>query len=203
MKSFYVEGNSPLHRLPARLKLIFLALAAIGLFLNQSIAVSLACLCFAIVVVLASGLSARAAFLRLRPVFLTILLVGLLTLLTSGSAQAAVTVLRLATLVLLATAITATTSMAAFIDEVTAFATPFERLGLVRAADIGLAIGLVIRFVPDIVERYRILREAHLCRGLAVRPATLLVPLIIHTLRQADSIADAIDARGIRSHEKP
>ena len=88
--------------------------------------------------------------------------------------------------------------MSAFIDEITALAMPLERLGLLKAADIGLAIGLVIRFVPEILDRYDAIREAHQARGIKVRLATTLTPLIILTLRDADNIAAAIDARGIR-----
>jgi len=33
-----------------------------------------------------------------------------------------------------------------------------------------------------------------------VRPTTVLMPLIILTLRDADNIAAAIDARGVRRH---
>ncbi len=68
------------------------------------------------------------------------------------------------------------------------------------ADDVGLAVGLVLRFVPEILGRYQAIREAHTARGLKVRPMTLLAPLIILTLRDADKIAAAIDARGFRRH---
>ncbi|MGO7565317.1 CbiQ family ECF transporter T component, partial [Rhizobium johnstonii] len=80
---------------------------------------------------------------------------------------------------LLAATVTATTSITEFIDEVTALARPLERTGWVQADDIGLALGLVLRFVPEIVGRYQAIREAHNARGLKVRPTTLLAPLII------------------------
>jgi biotin transport system permease protein len=67
-----------------------------------------------------------------------------------------------------------------------------------KAADISLAIGLVLRFVPEIAARYEGLKEAHRARGLPVRLSQILGPLIISTLKDADSIAQAIDARGIR-----
>jgi biotin transport system permease protein len=85
-------------------------------------------------------------------------------------------------------------------DEITALARPLERIGWVKADDIGLAVGLVLRFVPEIIARYHAISEAHAARGLKVRPATILTPLIILTLRDADNIAAAIDARGIRRH---
>jgi biotin transport system permease protein len=70
----------------------------------------------------------------------------------------------------------------------------------VRAADVSLAVGLVIRFVPEILARYGEIAAAHKARGLPVRPLTLLVPLVILTLKDADTIAMAIDARGFRRH---
>lgn len=99
---------------------------------------------------------------------------------------------------LLAASVTATTGIGDFIDEITLAAMPLERLCILQAADVGLSIGLVIRFVPEVVSRYQTIREAHFARGLKVRPLTVAVPLIILTLRSADEIAAAIDARGIR-----
>jgi biotin transport system permease protein len=99
-----------------------------------------------------------------------------------------------------AAAVTATTTIAEFIDEITLLARPLERIGLVQANDVGLAVGLVVRFVPEILGRYQAIKEAHAARGIKVRPVTLLAPLIILTLRDADNIAAAIDARGIRRH---
>ncbi|PLU73700.1 transporter, partial [Sinorhizobium medicae] len=80
--------------------------------------------------------------------------------------QVAALVLRLMALVLFAAAVTATTTIGAFMDEVTVLLRPLERLGLLRAADVGLALGLVLRFVPDIFARYQALAEAHRARGL-------------------------------------
>ena len=54
---------------------------------------------------------------------------------------------------------------------------------------------------PEVLGRYQAIRDAHDARGLKVRPMTLAVPLIILTLKNADDIAAAIDARGIRGHK--
>nr|WP_272211873.1 energy-coupling factor transporter transmembrane component T [Marinicella sp. W31]MDC2877763.1 energy-coupling factor transporter transmembrane component T [Marinicella sp. W31] len=143
-------------------------------------------------------LKPRQAFARLVPIGAAILLVGGFNLIFNPWLVAALSVLRLSALMFLAAAITASTPVPAFIDTVTRWAMPLERAGLLRAADIGLAIGLVIRFVPDILSRYGAIRDAHRARGIRFRPAGAIVPLIILTLRDADSIADAIDARGIR-----
>jgi biotin transport system permease protein len=145
-----------------------------------------------------TGLGWREIVLRLRPVLLTILAIAVFSALFVSLEDATVVVLRLTSLTLLATAVTATVSIAQFIDEITLAARPLEKTGLMRAADIGLAVGLVIRFVPEIIHRYSAIRDAHLARGIPARMHTMIVPLIILTLKDADAIADAIDARGFR-----
>ena len=61
-----------------------------------------------------------------------------------------------------------------------------------------VSLGLVLRFVPEISGRYEALKEAHAARGIPVKLSRMLGPLIISTLKDADRIAEAIDARGIR-----
>jgi biotin transport system permease protein len=200
MQSLYVEGNSPMHRLSPRVKLVSLAVFGVVLFVSQNIALLCGFVLLTAVVYRTTGLPLGEGLRRLRPVLLTIAVVALFNLLFNPWQAALVPVLRLTALMLLAAAVTATTSIAAFIDEVTALARPLERTGFVQADDIGLALGLVLRFVPEIVGRYQAIREAHKARGLKVRPTSLLAPLIILTLRDADNVAAAIDARRIRRH---
>ncbi|MBB3915210.1 MULTISPECIES: energy-coupling factor transporter transmembrane component T family protein [Rhizobium] len=200
MQSLYVEGNSAMHRLSPRVKLLSLAIFSVVLFISTDIALLSIAMLLAAIVCRTVGMPVVEALRRLRPIFLTIVIVALFNLIFNPWHDALVTLLRLTALMLLAAAVTATTTIAQFIDEVTALARPLERTGWVQADDIGLAIGLVLRFVPEILGRYQAIREAHEARGLKVRPTTLLAPLIILTLRDADNVAAAIDARGIRRH---
>jgi len=200
MQSLYVEGNSLMHRLSPRAKLLSLAALGVVLFIADNIALLSIVVLLAAAVYRAVGLPLADALGRLRPIFLTIVVVALFSLIFNSWHEALVTLLRLTALMLFAATVTATTAIAEFIDEVTALARPLERTGWVQADDIGLAVGLVLRFVPEILGRYQAIREAHTARGLKVRPTTLLAPLIILTLRDADNIAAAIDARGIRRH---
>lgn len=200
MQSLFVEGNSAMHRLSARAKLIVLASLGVVLFTTANIP----SLCVAVLAIaalyLSIGLPVRPALARLKPIFLTILVVAVFSLAFNPWHGAVVALLRLTALMLFAATVTATTTITQFIDEITFLARPLERIGLVRADDVGLAVGLVVRFVPDILGRYQAIREAHVARGLKVRPTTVLVPLIILTLKDADNIAAAIDARGVRRH---
>lgn len=200
MQTLYVEGNSPMHRLSPRVKLLSLTAFAILLFIGHNLLLLSGAVLVAAVLYGTVGLPLGEALRRLRPIFLTIAVVALFNFIFNPWQAALVPVLRLTALMLLAASVTATTSITEFIDEVTALARPLERTGRVQADDIGLALGLVLRFVPEIVNRYQAIREAHRARGLKVRPTSLLAPLIILTLKDADNVAAAIDARRIRRH---
>lgn len=198
MRSLHVEGKGWLYRLSPRIKLIGLAGFSIALFMTRQPLLLLAALGVAAFVLAQAGLGWRETVARLRPVLLTIAVIALVSFALISPLDATITLLRLTALTLLATAITASVSISQFMDEITFALRPLERLGLAKAADVGLAVGLVVRFVPEVIGRYHTLRDAHRARGIETKPHLILVPLIIMTLKDADAIADAIDARGFR-----
>ncbi|MEK1866275.1 MAG: energy-coupling factor transporter transmembrane protein EcfT [Ensifer adhaerens] len=198
LTSLHIEGNSLLHRLPVRVKLMALVASSIGLFLSASLAVQAIAFIVAAALYLSAGLTPKEALKRVGFVFLTIFFLAAVNLFYLSVAEVATLTLRLMALVLFAAAVTATTTISAFMDEITILLSPLERLGWLKGADVSLALGLVLRFVPDIFARYQAIREAHRARGLPVRPLTIIGPLIILTLKDADTIAAAIDARGFR-----
>lgn len=195
-----IEGNSALHRMPVRGKLVVLFVVAIALFLLSDLRVLVPALAVSAALYLSTGIGLREAIRRVRFVLFTVLLVAAANYFFHSLDEALAVFCRLSALVLLAAAVTATTGISAFMDEITRLLTPLERTGFVRAADVSLAVGLVIRFVPEIFAHYGEISAAHKARGLPVRPLTTIVPLIILTLKDADTIAMAIDARGFRRH---
>jgi len=201
MKSLHVEGDTFLHRLPAGGKLAGLAAVSLLLFLMNSplpLAVAAAA---GLALYAMLGLGWRNSWQRMRVILLTIVVVSVFTLVINSLGNAATVFFRLLALALFAATITATTTTGDFIAVVTKAARPLEMTGMVKASDIGLAIGLVIRFLPEVLGRYQAIRDAHHARGLKPKTLTLAVPLIILTLRNADEIAAAIDARGIRGQK--
>ena len=200
MNTLYVSGDSFLHRCSARAKLLGLVAAGLLMLVNSPWMLGAGALASAALYA-TTGLGWTESVRRLKPVALTILVVAVFSFLLSPAIEAISVVFRLVTLVLLAAAVTATTTIGEFVDEITFALGPLERIGLVRASDVGLAVGLVIRFVPDVLARYHAIRDAHQARGLKAGPLTLAVPLIILTLKSADEVAAAIDARGIRGRQ--
>jgi biotin transport system permease protein len=199
LTSLHVEGRGPLHRLRAGTKLAGLALSGIILFLIQSPAILLACLAVAALAYFTIGLSPRAALSRIAPTLWSLVFLMAVNLFLMPVEAVAVLALRILALILAAAAVTASTPLTEMMGAVDRLLRPFERFGWLRRGDAGLTLGLVMRFVPEVHARYRALAEAHKARGLKIRFLTVLGPLIILTLKQADDVAAAIDARGLRA----
>lgn len=185
-------------RLPAGFKLLALAaFAAVTLQLDHVLEQVL-CLALALGVFLRLGMGPRQAIQLLKPFVFSILVISAFTALVNSAYEGLVALLRFLALILASLAVMHTTPIAAFIALIEKLAMPLEKIGLLKASDLALAVGLAMRFLPEIIARYYAIRDAHSARGLRLKPLTLLGPLIISTLREADQIAAAIDARGIR-----
>lgn len=203
LTSLYVEGDTFLHRQRPGAKLALILVVGLALYLTERMTVQAVAAALAGAVYFALPMTWREAIHRLKPVLFTIGVLGLINAWALSPHEAVVSTLRLLAVVFLAAAVTATTRIADFMETITWALQPAERLGIVRAADVGLALGLVLRFLPDIFAHYEGLKEAHAARGIAFRPLRALGPLMILALKDADAIADAIDARGIRGGARP
>jgi biotin transport system permease protein len=198
LTSLHVEGTSLLHRIPVKPKLLGLMVFGLALyFVHQPVMLG-AALVLTALLYRSTGIGLSEGFRRLKPVLFTIGFLAVVNLWLLSPLEALVITLRLVAILFLAAAVTASTTIADFMAAVTDLARPLERLGLLKAADLGLAFGLVLRFVPEIAARYEALKEAHAARGVPIKLSRMLGPLIISTLKDADRIAEAIDARGIR-----
>ena len=199
LTALHVEGRTPLHRLGARAKLVGLAALGIGLFLVASPLLLGVAAAIAASLYLSIGIRPGMALHRVAPTLWSLAFLTAINVFLLPVHEVLVIALRLLVLILAAAAVTATTPLPDMMHAIERLLRPLVRLGWLRAGDAGLALGLCMRFVPEVTARYSALAQAHRARGLAVRPLTLLGPLVILTLRQADDIAAAIDARGLRT----
>lgn len=193
--TLYVRGDTFLHRLPAAAKLAVLLVAGILLFTTSSVPVLGACA--ALAGVLLASARPPASWLRTQFLGVSIILaiVFAATAFFDGWGAALAVLFRLASLVLLASAVTLTTRTSDLLEVCEKALRPLERLGLVDASRVSLAVSLVLRFVPEMFKHYRDIREAQAARGLEGNPVALVVPLVVRTLKAADDISAAIDAR--------
>jgi len=192
--STYHSGNSALHRLPPGIKLLLLIGGSSALFWVTDWRV----ITYSFVAVLLLYLLARIPFKmmlrQIRPALLLCLLIAAVQYYLNGWQMAVLVALRLLTLLLMASLVTLTTQVSAMIDSITRGLGWLRFLGI-NPAKVGLAISLVLRFIPVIVTISAEVREAQQARGLERNLLALIIPVIIRTLRNADDIADAIECR--------
>lgn len=194
--SLYVPGATPLHRAPAGPKLALLLVAGIGLFLTSSPALLGSAAIVAAMLLASTRPSAAHLRQQLSGIAVIMAFFVVATGLFQGWLTALVVLFRITALVLLALAVTLSTRSSDVLETLERALAPLERLNLADAGRVSLAVSLVLRFVPELFKRVQEIREAQAARGLDANPLALVVPLVVRTLRSADEIAEAIDARG-------
>lgn len=195
MISGYLSDETWLHRIPAGPKLIVLAIAASIAFPIEDWRLLLAGL-GVVLLLFASG--GRAAIRRIADIrsFLPLLaIVFALHALTGNWIGGANTILRLLTMILLANLLSMTTTMQQMMNALRPVLEVLRPLG-VNPEKVALALSLVIRFVPVLGANWEARADAWRART-GRRPSWRLVgPFVVETLRMADQVAEALDARG-------
>jgi biotin transport system permease protein len=192
----YVPGSSPVHRLPAWLKLAAMLLAGVGAVLLERPGEVLAALVAVLGLYLLAGLPLGLAGRQLRPLLWIGVATAAFHVAVDGWRRAAVVVGVLAVLVLLAALVTLTTRTTDLVDAVVAACRPLRVLR-VDPERVGLLIALAIRCVPVVVGLAEQVRDAQLARGLGASPRAFAVPLLVRSLRHADALGEALMARGL------
>jgi len=196
MQELYVAGGSWLHRLSAGWKLLALALAGTLMFgLRAPVPLAIACLMVA-VVVWSAGIGWRRFWTQARWLAVLTLIVAGFTAVVQDAEAGLVAGLRMASLIGLALAVTFTTTASALVDALAAGLRPLHRRGWVDADRVAFTIALTLRFVPELQRRWQAIREAQAARGIRANPVRLVVPMVVAILQAADTIAEAIEARG-------
>lgn len=198
--ALYVPVASPVHRLPAGVKLLCLAALAVLLFARPTLTVAGAALAGTLVVGLGVARLPVAVLARqawaLRWFLLALFVVHALT---TDVPTGAHTALRLLTLVLAAAVVTATTRVTEMVAVVEWLCAPLRLIGG-RPQRVGLLIAMALRFIPVLVERVDRIRAAQAARGGAPRGVralrTTVAPLLVQLLQMAHDVSEALDARG-------
>lgn len=191
----YVHGTSPVHACPAGVKLLGLLAACTGVLFVHSLPVLAGALLAVGALFALARVGAREVGWALRPAAVLLPFLFLMQALLAGWRPALETVLRLAVLLGLSTLVTLTTRVSDMLEVLERALRPLRLLGL-SPARMGLMLALTVRFVPVLFAHLEEIREAQRARGLEHDARAVLVPLLVKTLRMADALTDAIDARG-------
>ncbi len=192
----YRPGTTPLHRLPPGPKLISLLGAAVLLVAVRSPALAVAAVVGALALVVWSGLGWGGAARTVRRILLVATLLGAWLVWQQGWSRAVDAVGDLLALVLLASVLTATTSVDDMLDTIARGLRPLRSLG-VDPDRVALAFSLVIRAIPTTLEVAEETRVAAVARGLQRSPRARLTPVVLRVVAHARATGDALQARGI------
>lgn len=180
--------------MPAPWKLLLLAIAGVATFYIQSLLGLASLLGFTLVLFGFANISFKLVWQQVRPILPLLISLLILQGLLQSWHLAWAGVLRILLLVGLASLVTFTTRMSDMIDTLECGLQPLARLG-VQPARVSMMLAIAIRFVPVLLEQTQAIREAQWARGLDRHVLALLVPLLIKTLKLADDLTDALDAR--------
>ncbi|HBG09655.1 MAG: energy-coupling factor transporter transmembrane component T family protein [Limnochordia bacterium] len=219
----HIPGDSPIHRLDPRTKILGTALLIVLLFsVDGFIGYALVALAVAAVIHL-SELPWRFVIRGLRPLMVILLLtVGLNVFLTEGEVLFRLWFLtvtreglvrglmmgtRLILLILGTSLLTLTTSPIQLTDGIETLLNPFRRIG-VPAHELAMMMTIALRFIPTLLEETEKIMKAQMARGADFQSGglmqraksliPLLVPLFVSAFRRADELAIAMEARGYR-----
>lgn len=218
----YIPGNSLIHRLDPRSKLIAMILYIIIVFWANNFITNLIMLTFTLVVIFLSQVKLNFFFNGIKPMvgiilFTTIfqmlftqggevfLSLWIIKITSYGLSQAALIFTRFLLIILFSTLLTLTTTPLSLADAVESLLKPLERLK-VPAHEIGLMLSLSLRFVPTLMDDTTRIMNAQRARGVDFGEGNLiqkvksiipiLIPLFASSFKRADALAIAMEARG-------
>jgi biotin transport system permease protein len=138
---------------------------------------------------------ARTGLRLLRPLWPFVLVVALWHLWTRDVSGGSVILLRMVCAVALANFVTVTTRLSDMIEVFQWIARPLQALGL-SPRRLAMALALVIRFIPVMLERLTQIRESWRARSTRAPRWQVLVPATLAALDDAERAAEALRARG-------
>lgn len=197
MIALYRNGTSPLHRMPAGVKMLALMLFALALGVGMNGLWSLAAASAAVVLCyLLAGFGLGELGRQLVAVRWLVLVMVVMQSLFLTATEATVNTGRVVLVVVLAALVTLTTRTGDMLDAVERLLAPLRRFG-VNPAKVGLLLSLTITTIPVVAGFATGIRDAQRARGVPPRPTRLAVPLLVASLRHADDLADSLAARGV------
>ncbi|MEG6586956.1 energy-coupling factor transporter transmembrane component T family protein [Dendrosporobacter sp. 1207_IL3150] len=222
----YFPGNSLIHLLDPRTKVISVLLFISSIFIGESYAAYSLMAAFAIIVLIISAIPPSMMLKSIKPLWIIILLtvgihvfttpgitiytIGPLSITQEGLRQGFLMSSRLVLLIVVSSLLTYTTSPIALTDAIERLLKPFAKFGL-PAHELAMMMTIALRFIPTLLEetdrimKAQIARGADFASGSILRRAKsmipLLVPLFISAFRRADELAVAMEARCYRGGE--
>ena len=183
------------HRIPAGVKLAVLCLWTSVLFALSLPHLTIAALLTAALTLSCGVRFAKSAAIMLRPLWPFILIIALWHLWLDQPGAGASVILRMIAAVAAANFVTMTTRLTDMIAVMTFLTRPLAVFGL-NPNRLALAVALVIRFIPVLMLKSGLIRDAFRARSPRNPGWRILIPILLAALDDAETVAEALRARG-------
>lgn len=218
----YFPGNSPVHRLDPRTKLLMLVIYIVSLFSAKSWVTYGTCFAFLAFCIWLSTVPLKSIVKGMKPLIMILVFTGVLnifftagegeplvdfwiiTIYTEGLVRAFFMVIRILLLITCTFLLTYTTSPIALTDGLESLLSPLKRLRL-PVHELSMMMCIALRFIPTLIEETDKIMSAQKARGADFESGKLmervkalipiLVPLFISAFRRADELATAMECR--------
>lgn len=216
----YFPGDTIVHRLDPRTKLLLVLVYIVALFLCKWFVSYALALAFLVTAIALSKIRLKALFKGLKPLLIIIIFTAIINLFYSegevlvqfwifkitreGILNAFFLVLRIMLLVMGTFLLTYTTSPIALTDGIESLLSPLKKLRF-PVHELAMMMSIALRFIPTLIEETDKIISAQKARGADFETGNLfrrakalipiLVPLFISAFRRADELATAMECR--------
>lgn len=221
----YLPGETVIHRLDPRVKILVTMFLMVCLFLIRSFVFLGAIALFLIFIIGAAHIPPKILIRGLRPMVVIIVVAlffnvfftqgetvlwewGVIKLTLEGLRYAGFMLLRILLLVIGTSLMTLTTSPIQLTDGLEKLMNPWKRFGF-PAGEIAMMMTIALRFIPLLIGEADKIMKAQKARGAdfdtgsifqrAKNMLPILIPLFVNALKRADELALAMEARCYRS----
>lgn len=223
----YIPGNSLIHRLDPRSKLLAMFGFLLLIFWANNLVTNALVIAFVFGMVLLSQIRLSFFLNGLKPMIGIILFTTffqvfftpgarviwqfwIFNLTVEGLQQAVIIFIRFVLIIFFSTLLTLTTTPLSLADGIESGLAPLKRLK-VPVHEIGLMLSMSLRFVPTLMDDTTRIMNAQRARGVDFNEGNIiqkvksvipiLIPLFASSFKRADALATAMEARGYQGGE--
>lgn len=217
----YFPGNSLIHRLDPRFKIVITLVYILMLFTGSSVICLAVGALYTIMAVLLSKIPVKMFVKSIRPLMPFLLLTAVLNVLfisggevyfkwhfikitSDGVSMSIFMIIRIVLLIMGSSLLTYTTSPITLTDAIERLLSPLKKIKL-PVHELAMMMSIALRFIPTLIEETDKIMSAQKARGAEIDTGSLvvraknmvaiLVPLFISAFRRADELATAMECR--------
>lgn len=223
----YIPGNSLIHRLDPRTKIILISIYVLVVFFANNVLSYTTLTLFLIIALLMTQVPIRFIIKGMTPIWFLVIFtfmlhlivtkegdvlfeISVLTVYSGGVIKGLKIALRFALLVLMTSSLTLTTTPIEITDAIEHLFHPLKKLKF-PVHELALMMSISLRFIPTLIQETDKISKAQASRGVDFRTGPikeriksiipLLVPLFVSAFKRAEELAMAMEARGYQGGE--